>query len=85
MEMDTRRLVAQLVSKMHGDLFAYIGANCWGWPFIVDSYDRSFKKSIRVAIDPGDIPVVDSSRYVNAVDYREGEGGYWQHHGNELK
>lgn len=76
MEMYTRRLVAQLVGKIHGDLLTNIGANCWDWPFIVDSYDRSFVKAIRVPIDPGDIPVVDSSRHVNAVDYREGEGGY---------
>lgn len=75
--MDTRRFVAQLVSKMHGDLFTNIGVNCWGWPLVIDSYDRSFEKSIRVPIDPGDIPIVDSSRYVNAVEYREGEGECW--------
>ena len=37
---------------------------------MVDSYDRSFVQTIRVTVDPGDVPVVDSSGYTRTV----GEG-----------
>lgn len=80
MEMYTCRLVAQLVIKIQSDLLTNVGRNCWRWPLVVDPYDWSFMKTIRVPIDPGDIPVVDGTIYVNSVGYRKEDGGSWEHH-----
>ncbi len=53
---------------MHGDLLTNAGSDGWEWPLSIDANDRSFVQTIRVAIDPSNIPVVDSSQHVHTVD-----------------
>lgn len=60
---------------MDSDLFTHVGCDCRDWPLIVDAYDRSLVQTIRVPTDPSDIPIVDSSRYVNAVGQGSEKGG----------
>ena len=83
--MNACRLIAQLVGQMHGDLLTNVGPNCWHWPLIVNSYDWSFIETIRVPIDPGDVPIIDSSIHVRSVGCHEEEGGYREQHGNWLE
>ena len=53
---------------MYDDLFTNIGPDCWNRPLIIDAYDRSFLKTIRVPVHPSNIPIIDSTKYTNAVD-----------------
>ena len=53
---------------MYDNLFTNIGSDGWNRPLIVDAYDRSFPKTIRVPVHPSNIPVVDSTKYTNAMD-----------------
>ncbi len=53
---------------MHGDLLTNASSDSWEWPLSIDTNDRSFVQTIRVTIDPSDIPIVDSSQHVHTVD-----------------
>ena len=83
MEMQACCLVAQLVGQMHSDLFPNVGCDCWKWPLIVEAYDRSCVQTIRVPVDPSNVPVIHSSRY--AHDLRQGseKKEFWEHHGSK--
>lgn len=53
---------------MNGDLFSNVGTDCWNRPLIVDAYDGSFVQTVRVPVHPGNIPIIDRSKYTDAVD-----------------
>ncbi len=80
MEMHTCCLVSQLVGQVHSDLFTNVGPDCWYRPLIVDSYHRSFVQTIRIPVDPSDVPVVDSSRYIDAIGQGNEKGKSPEHH-----
>ena len=67
---------------MNSNLFTNVGLECWDWPLIVDSYYGSFVQTIRVSVDPSNIPVVNSSSYVNAVDRGKEKERSLEHHGS---
>ena len=68
---------------MHSDLFADVSRDCRDWPLIVDADDRPFMQTIGVPVDPGDIPVVDSSRYAKTVAQANEKGRNREHHSNK--
>ena len=83
MEMDAGRLVPKLIGQAHSDLFADTSRDCRDWPLIVDANDRSLLQTIGIPVDPGDVPIVDSSRYAKSVAQANEKGWNREHHSSE--
>lgn len=68
MEVQRRRLIAEIVVSINDEAVTDRGLDGWEWPLLVDRDDPSLVAVIRISVYPADVEVVDAGICIHTTE-----------------